>query len=36
MFTGFAKSDQFNFLIVIGVSVISYPAFKLLTKKDKA
>jgi len=33
MFVGFAKSDQFNFLIVIGVGVISYPAFKLLTKK---
>lgn len=33
MFIGFAKSDQFNFLIVIGVAVISYPAFRLLTKK---
>lgn len=32
MFAGFAKSDQFNFLIVIGVGVISYPAFKLITK----
>lgn len=33
MFIGFAKSDQFNFLIVIGVGVISYPAFKILTKR---
>jgi len=33
MFVGFAKSDQFNFLIVLGVGVISYPAFKILTKK---
>jgi APA family basic amino acid/polyamine antiporter len=32
LFVGFAKSDQFNFLIVIGVGVISYPAFKLITK----
>lgn len=32
MFVGFAKSDQFNFLIVIGVGVISYPAYKLITK----
>ena len=33
MFVGFAKSDQFNFLIVLGVGVISYPAFKILAKK---
>lgn len=32
LFVGFAKSDQFNFLIVLGVGVISYPAFKLITK----
>jgi basic amino acid/polyamine antiporter, APA family len=32
MFIGFAKSDQFNFLIVLGVGVISYPAFKLIRK----
>ena len=33
MFVGFAKSDQFNFWIVVGVAVISYPAFILLTRK---
>ena len=32
MFIGFAKSDQFNFMSVLGVGVISYPAYKLLTK----
>jgi APA family basic amino acid/polyamine antiporter len=32
MFVGFAKSDQFNFLIVIGVGIISYPAFILIRK----
>jgi len=32
MFIGFAKSDQFNFLIVIGIGIISYPAFRLIRK----
>lgn len=32
LFIGFAKSDQFNFLIVLGVGLISYPAFKLLMR----
>src|SRR5690606_15999431 len=27
MFVGFAKSDQFNFAIVLGIGVISYPAY---------
>lgn len=33
MFAGFAKSDQFNFLIVLGIGVISYPAFVLIRGK---
>lgn len=33
MFVGFAKSDQFNFLIVAGIGVISYPAYWLLSRK---
>lgn len=31
MFIGFAKSDTFNFLIVLGIGVISYPAFRILS-----
>lgn len=33
MFAGFAKSDQFNFMIVVGIGVISYPAFLFIQKK---
>lgn len=33
MFIGFAKSDTFNFWIVAGVAVISYPTFLLLKKR---
>lgn len=33
MFIGFAKSDQFNFLIVLGIGIISYPAFKLIRRE---
>lgn len=32
MFIGFAKSDQFNFMIVAGIGVLSYPAFMLIRK----
>lgn len=32
MFIGFAKSDQFNFLIVAGIGILSYPAFRLIRK----
>lgn len=33
MFAGFAKSDQFNFLIVVSVGLVSYPAYRLLAKR---
>ena len=32
MFIGFAKSDQFNFLIVVGIGIFSYPAFWIIRK----
>lgn len=32
MFIGFAKSDTFNFLIVLGVGIFSYPAFLIIRK----
>lgn len=35
MFVGFAKSDPFNFAIVLGIGVISYPAYWLLSKNGK-
>jgi basic amino acid/polyamine antiporter, APA family len=34
MFIGFAKSDTFNFWIVAGIAVISYPTFLLLKKRN--
>lgn len=32
MFIGFAKSDQFNFMIVAGIGALSYPAFMLIRR----
>ncbi|CAN0482129.1 unnamed protein product, partial [Phaeothamnion confervicola] len=33
LFIGFAKSDQFNFLIVIGIGFVSYPLFFLVNRQ---
>lgn len=35
MFAGFAKSDPFNFAIVVGIGVISYPSYWLLSLKNR-